>query len=439
MARFARPQYRGPVTTIALPRALRGGLAHAPWSPRAWRDTAFAAAGAAMVLPSVLAPLFVLGVSARVTHFTVRVAPLLLLAAILLLPAWLALLTALQRSRLWALLAVDVPRPPARGSELLHPRAALDALRSPLTWRQAAYHLLVTPLAALGGVLVVAAWAGGLGLALLPVYGKLIASAGGLPADKSTRLLAAGAGLVLLVLAPWLAAAVARLDTRAALALLGPSRSEELARRVETLAESRAGVVDAADAERRRIERDLHDGAQRRLVALAMNLGLARAELTGLPEEARTVIAEAHEEAKLALAELRDLVRGLHPAILEDRGLDAALSGIAARSPVPVRLRVEVPARAAPTVEAVAYFVVSEALTNIAKHARASRAEIAVGRVGDLLRVVVTDDGVGGADPARGTGLAGLARRAASVDGTLRITSPAGGPTTITVELPCAS
>jgi signal transduction histidine kinase len=207
---------------------------------------------------------------------------------------------------------------------------------------------------------------------------------------------------------------------------------------VETLRETRAGVVDAADAERRRIERDLHDGAQQRLVSLAMNLGIAKATLTDLPDEAREMIADAHEEAKAALAEIRHLVRGLHPAVLEDRGLDAALSGIAARMPIPVRLTVDVPQRPSPTVEAVAYFVVSEGLANISKHAHASQAEVSVERAGDVLQVIVTDDGVGGADPARGTGLAGLAKRAQSVDGTFDISSPPGGPTLIAVELPCA-
>jgi signal transduction histidine kinase len=222
-------------------------------------------------------------------------------------------------------------------------------------------------------------------------------------------------------------------------ALLGPSRSVELERRVEDLSESRAGVVDAADAERRRIERDLHDGAQQRLVSLAMNLGMARENLTGLPAEVSQVIAEAHDEAKEALAELRALVRGLHPAVLDDRGLDAALSGIAARAPLPVRLTVDMAGRASPTIEAIAYFVASECLANIARHAEASRADIDVRRTDGVLRVRITDDGVGGADPAGGTGLASLAHRAKSVDGTLRIESPRGGPTVVTVELPCES
>jgi signal transduction histidine kinase len=154
-------------------------------------------------------------------------------------------------------------------------------------------------------------------------------------------------------------------------------------------------------------------------------------------EQAHEAIAEAHLETKAALAELRNLIRGLHPPVLEDRGLDAALSGIAARMPIPVRLTVNVPRRPSPTIEAVAYFVVSEGLTNITKHSQASQAEVFVEQAGDRLHIIVTDDGAGGADPARGTGLAGLARRAESVDGTLDITSPLGGPTLLSVDLPC--
>ncbi len=249
--------------------------------------------------------------------------------------------------------------------------------------------------------------------------------------------LVTGLGVLLLLATPWFAAALARLDAFAAAALLGPNRAKELERRVEDLAESRAGVLDAADLERRRIERDLHDGAQQRLVALAMNLGIARATLTDLPPEAKAVIDEAHREAKEAIEELSNLVRGLHPAVLEDRGLDAALSGIAARAPLPVELDIDLPERPGPTVEAVAYFVVSEALANVAKHARASRCRVEARRDGDLLRITVTDDGVGGADPAGGTGLTGLRKRVGSVDGTIKINSPLGGPTVVTVELPC--
>jgi signal transduction histidine kinase len=233
-------------------------------------------------------------------------------------------------------------------------------------------------------------------------------------------------------------------------AILAPRLDDAGARLVE-VTQSRARLVDAFELERRRIERDLHDGAQQRLVALAMKLGLARATLTDLPEPARRTLAEAHDELKAALAELRGFVRGLHPPILDDRGLDAALSAVTAGSPVPVRPRVQVAERCAPAVEAVAYFVVCEALTNIARHAGASRAEVDVERTGDRLRIVVGDDGHGGArldgaadggadgGGATGTGLRGLAQRAAAVDGTLSIVSPLGGPTRVTVELPCGS
>jgi signal transduction histidine kinase len=245
------------------------------------------------------------------------------------------------------------------------------------------------------------------------------------------------AGVAALVAAPWFSAAVGAVDARMARSLLGPSRAEELQIRVEQLSRTRAGAVDAADAERRRLERDLHDGTQQRLVSLALQLGMARANPAG-PEQAQLVIAEAHEEAKAALSELRNLIRGLHPPVLEDRGLDAALSGVAARMPIPVKVTVDVPRRPPATVEAVAYFVVSEGLTNISKHAQASQAEVFVQRAGDRLHIIVSDDGVGGADPARGTGLAGLAKRAGSVDGSFEIASPPGGPTLLTVDLPCA-
>jgi len=202
--------------------------------------------------------------------------------------------------------------------------------------------------------------------------------------------------------------------------------------------ESRVRIVQAADEERRRIERDLHDGAQQRLVALAMDLGMARAKLETDPAAGAALVGEAHEEAKRALAELRDLARGIHPAVLADRGLDAAISALAARSPVPVDVDVATGRLPGP-VESTAYFVVVEALTNAAKHARAAEIGVRITRHRDLLIVEVIDDGAGGADPARGTGLRGLADRVAAVDGRLAITSPPGGPTVIRAELPYGS
>ncbi|MGK5642153.1 sensor histidine kinase [Streptomyces sp. URMC 126] len=350
-----------------------------------------------------------------------------------LLAACSPLLTAAQRLRFRTWLDVDVPRPERR-------MGIGEALRSERFRRQVWYHLAVGPLIAFTAflTLLVAAACG----AAVTVYVWIWA----LPLDfrlshlgyttQAAYLTAVGAGG--LYAAAWLAKALARLDARAAVSLLGPTPAERLARRVEEVTESRAGMVDAADAERRRIERDLHDGAQQRLVSMAVNLGLAKVTLTDLPEDARKVIDEAHREAKAAIQELSDLVRGLHPAVLEDRGLDAALSGLAERAPLPVRVRVDLASRPAPAVEAVAYFVVSEALANVVKHAQASRAEVTVERFGGILLVVVSDDGVGGADEAGGTGLAGLAKRVASVDGTFSVSSPVGGPTVVTVELPCA-
>ncbi|MFC8716392.1 histidine kinase [Kitasatospora sp. NPDC057198] len=361
-----------------------------------------------------------------------------LFAALLVLPV--PLLTAVQRRRFRALLGVEVPRR-AEEEEKKKKEQGWARLAARSTWRQAAYHVLVGPLVAVGAAVVLAmlllALAAStvlLWMMLLPWQWRV-----GHPGYSTQAGYLTAAGLAVLWLSARLADALTRADTGAAIRLLGPSRAEEMAQRIEDLSESRAGVVDAADLERRRIERDLHDGAQQRLVSMAVNLGLARATLgDGLSAEAREVIDAAHRDAKEAIAELNDLVRGLHPAVLEDRGLDAALSGIAARVPVPVRLSVDLPRRPSPAVEAVAYFVVSEALANVVKHARATRVDVSVGQSGGTLLLVVTDDGVGGADESGGTGLAGLVRRVASVDGRFSLSSPVGGPTSVTAELPCA-
>jgi signal transduction histidine kinase len=345
-----------------------------------------------------------------------------------------------QRARFRAVLGLEIAAPPraAAGGWPLRP---VRAWAAPATWRQLAYHLLALVGGTAGGVLVAACW-------LAPVLAAAWLTGlwdDGRRPGVGIGLGAAVVAVAALLAAPRVARAVARADEAAGRALLGPSRGEELELRVESLARSRAEIVAATDAERRRIERDLHDGAQRRLVSLAMQLGMARASLTDAPEPVRQIIEQAHDEATEALAELRQLVRGLHPAVLDDRGLDAALSGIAAGAPLPVRLRVDVATRCPPGIEAVAYFVVSEALTNVAKHAGAGHAEVTVERTDGRLRVSVTDDGRGGAtlDPGGlaggGSGLRGLAQRAAAVDGTLAVDSPPGGPTTITAELPCGS
>jgi signal transduction histidine kinase len=333
--------------------------------------------------------------------------------------------SSLQRERFRAVLGVEIAAPgelPVAGwRRFTHPWAAGS------TWRQLVYHVLAAVLAVPAGLLIVLCWSA-------PVLSTLWAEM--LSGPARVGWLAASAGLLLA--APWVARWVAAADTFAARRLLGPGRSDELRLRVETLSKTRSDLVAAADSERRRIERDLHDGVQQRLVSLALNLGMARAAFTDASPEIREVLGAAHDEANDALDELRNFVRGLHPAVLNDRGLDAALSGVAARAPLPVALRVDVPTRCSPSIEAIAYFMVSEALTNVAKHARATRAEVAVEQVGNQLRLVVTDDGQGGASFDDGDGgLRGLAQRAAAVDGTFSLVSPPGGPTTVTVNLPC--
>ncbi len=400
-------------------RALIGSAARPPWPAASWRDARFLAAGIPLALPVWLT-------------LTVPKVSLFLVGVILL---GIRLLSAAQRARLRALRGVDVPpllRPAGPSS------GAVTALRTAVSWRQVGYHLVVGPLVALGALAVL--WGWGAAVVASTVLGWAWMMPATSPvADHWAKLdvpLTVG-GMLLLAVLPRAVRLLAALDEALAVRMLGPGRTAVLEHRIEEVVESRAGLVDAVDAERRRIERDLHDGAQQRLTSLAMNLGLARRTLKDVPPEAMQVIVEAHEQAQAAIDELRDLVRGLHPAVLEDRGLDAALSGIAARVPLPVRLDVDLAERIAPTVEAVAYFTVSEALTNVAKHARASRVDVSVRTVGGRLRLVVSDDGVGGADAARGTGLTGLRQRTASVDGSLSLLSPVGGPTTITVELPC--
>ncbi|NIY67351.1 sensor histidine kinase [Streptomyces malaysiensis] len=241
------------------------------------------------------------------------------------------------------------------------------------------------------------------------------------------------AGVLVLLLTPWVMRALTSVDRIMVSGLLGPSR---LASRVWELESDRGTVVDTAAADLRRIERDLHDGAQARLVALAMDLGLAKEKLEEDPEAAAKMVDEAHGEVKLALQELRDLARGIHPAILTDRGLGPALSALAARCTVPVTVTVDLPQRPAPAIEGIAYFTVSELLQNISKHSGAHTAEVDLWRSDDRLLIQITDDGRGGAETAAGSGLAGLAERIDAVDGILVVHSPAGGPTTVTAELP---
>jgi signal transduction histidine kinase len=253
-----------------------------------------------------------------------------------------------------------------------------------------------------------------------------------------TVLLLTAQGIALILLSPWVVRGVVSGDRRLIQGLLGPT---PLSVRVRDLEESRAHAVDDSAARLRSIERDLHDGAQAQLVAVAMKLGLAKEKLAAGEGEAPDVsralelVDTAQRSAMEALTELRDLARGIHPPVL-DAGLDHALSSLAARSAVPVELVVDVPRRPSPTIEAIAYFCAAELLANVAKHSGARHATVEAVQVPGLLRLRVSDDGAGGARLHGGSGLRGLADRVRTIDGRLDITSPRGGPTVVTVELP---
>jgi signal transduction histidine kinase len=291
----------------------------------------------------------------------------------------------------------------------------------------------------------VVAWSVPLWLITLPIYVIEWPQAGpdlwsGFTIDTAGEAFAAAAiGLVLLPLVPWIVRGMSAADAALMRGMLSASRTAELEERVDELRETQARSVDIAMADRRQIERDLHDGAQQRLLALGMDLGMALDKFEDDPEAARALVGDAHEELQRAIVELRNLARGIHPAVLTDRGLDAALSSLAARSTLPVHLDVQLDRRPPASAEATAYFIVAEALTNAARHGRASRVDVRVRLNGETLRIEVQDDGVGGASTTDGGGLSGLADRASSVEGILSVSSPPGGPTVVYAELPCAS
>jgi signal transduction histidine kinase len=378
----------------------------------------------------------------------------LLITLPLALPvAWLFFVSAhvaatVERSRLAALADVDLadPVPPLRSTGRWGWFARLwERTRSGPRWKEIAYLLLLLPVSVVLGLVVLVVWGGSVALAALPLY---VDALPGATAKFWLFEVSPGAGAVGIALfglvsfvlaAPWITLGAGQLLGLMACHLLAPDRSAQLGQQVTRLESSRVAAVDSAETERRRIERDLHDGAQQRLVALAVLLGTAQERLETDPEEGKAMVADAHREAKAALAEIRDLVRGIHPVILEDRGLDASLSAIVARSPIPVELRVDVAERPTASVESAAYFIVSEALTNVAAHSSAASAAVTIARSGDTLVVEVVDDGVGGADPSRGTGLSGLSQRVSGMGGRMHVISPEGGPTSIIVELPCRS
>ncbi|MFJ5308711.1 sensor histidine kinase [Streptomyces sp. NPDC088350] len=355
---------------------------------------------------------------------------------------------ALERARARGLLHLDVADPEPLRMKKNGPMSWMGAvLKSGTSWRHLLYAVLHFPWAVFSFVVALSFWAYGWAMLTYPLWFWLFPMYGGggglqLYGDEHHRIyldnpfeitVTALVGLLFTLATPWIVRALTMVDRLMVHGLLGPSK---LATRVVELESDRGVVVDTAAADLRRIERDLHDGAQARLVALAMDLGLAKEKLTEDPEAAARMVGEAHGEVKTALQELRDLARGIHPAVLTDRGLDAALSSVASRCTVPVQVDVDLPARPAAAIEGIAYFTVSELLQNISKHAKATSAAVDVWRVENRLMLQVVDNGVGGADASGGSGLAGLAGRLDAVDGILVVDSPAGGPTRITAELP---
>ncbi len=310
----------------------------------------------------------------------------------------------------------------------------------PLMWRGVASAAVATVL----GFIVLAAASilvSGIAVAFSPLY------ADGTDAVRLERTpfdIPVSLGVPLGLLAVLLSAAaivgVALLHGVIARAILVPSREGALAEQARTSSAQRAGAVRAADLERTRIERDLHDGVQPRLVSVGMTLGLAQQKIDSDPDAAKTLLAEAHTSTKAAITELRQLARGIHTSVLDDRGLDAALSALAARSHVPVALDVRIDERCSKTAETAAYFVIAEALTNAAKHSRASECRVVVRqREGGILWARVEDNGIGGARIVPGGGLDGIANRVLGAGGEFRLDSPVGGPTALEVSIPCAS
>jgi signal transduction histidine kinase len=345
-----------------------------------------------------------------------------------------------------AILSLRVAAPPPRRRQGGLIGAWTSAITDSTGWRALLYMLIKLPLALLTFAAAAVFWAYGIGLLTYPLWRLM--PIGGLPHTGGATtsiffdtvpnvLTNAIVGLAVLLVAPWVVRGLVQLDR---LLIGGLLAATTLTERVRDLEHIRTQTVDDAAAKLRRIERDLHDGTQARLVSLAMKIGLAKEELAGVNgpvdlASVRIAIDAAHQSAKAALVEVRDLARGIHPPAL-DRGLDAALATLAARSPVPVILDVDLAIRPSPAVETIAYYCVAELLTNIAKHSGAHQAQIIVGQNGERMRVRVIDDGSGGAHHNGGTGLTGLSERVRTVDGRLDVDSPAGGPTTIEIDMP---
>ncbi|MDT0570770.1 sensor domain-containing protein [Streptomyces sp. DSM 3412] len=414
----------------------------APFEARSWREFGYVLLGL---------PVGILLFTYAVTMVSVGAGLLITFLGVPVLAAGLAGCRgfgAMERARARALLGVEVAAPEPLRTRGRGAMAWMGAvLRSGSSWRQLLYAVAQFPWSVFSFVVAVTFWTYGWAALTYPLWFWVFPVWVGqdglqLYGDETHSVyldnpfevtVTALVGLLFTMATPWIVRGLTMVDRGMVVTLLGPSR---LGARVVELESDRGVVVDTAAADLRRIERDLHDGAQARLVALAMDLGLAKEKLAEDPRAAAVMVDSAHGEVKTALRELRDLARGIHPAVLTDRGLDAALSAVASRCAVPVVVEVDLPARPVPAIEGIAYFTVSELLQNVSKHAGASRATVDVWRVENRLMLQVMDDGVGGAATGGGSGLAGLAERIGAVDGILVVDSPTGGPTRVTAELP---
>src|SRR5256886_7567769 len=314
----------------------------------------------------------------------------------------------------------------------------------PATWRDLAWLVPGSIVGcALGAIGVLVPLYGLAGLTLTPLWIWIGTGWYGYGASWSIDsfsdgLLCVPQGAVILAAGLWVAPWLRRVDAHFARLFLAPTRAAELRLRVTQLTVTRADTVDAQAAELRRIERDLHDGVQARLVSLSMVIGLVDEIVDRNPAEAHKLLAEARESTGAALVELRHLVRGIHPPVLAERGLGGAGRALALSLPVPVTVDIDLPGRPDTPVESAAYFAVAETLTNMIRHSSAHTGSVSLHHAEGVLTMVVTDDGIGGADPVTGTGLRGIERRLAAFDGTMALSSPRGGPTVVTMEVPCA-
>jgi signal transduction histidine kinase len=443
-------QIRIPEERAQQARQLSREILREPFQVRSWAELGYFLASSALAFVGVVT-LGVLGFAAVV--LTVVFVGFLLLGCDLRIARGLG---RWQRALAWRVLGEEIAEPEAFSP----PPGVLRWLRATLgdqvAWRAVVYFVAKVPLTLFGVWFAFSVWleaffgivsplTGGAGVVRFGIFGRLGGDVNGPPVGIREHAGVFVMGVVFLFVAPWTMRLVVYLDRRMMHVLLGPSAA---ASRVRSLVESRSRTLDAATETLQRIERNLHDGTQAQLVALAMRLGQAKERLEDLRDGAdgsadldaiQRLVDEAHRDAKEAITDLRDLARGIHPPAL-DTGLENALATLAARSSVPTEVRVSVHSRPSPAIEAICYFCAAELLANVAQHAHASRASLSCAQHGPWLRIVVRDDGEGGAAANRvgssSSGLAGLADRVGAVDGHLGIASPPGGPTVVTVDLP---